>query len=144
MELDETDKRILELLSHNSRMSYSDLAKHFGFSDVAVRKRVDKLVENKVIQKFTTVLDYEKLGKNVSAFIFFKTRSDKTQQVAEQLLEIDCIYDVYISLGVYDIIAKSYCSDVTELKTLTEVKLTEINGIIEVKPSIVFDEVKSE
>ena len=82
------------------------------------------------------------MGKNVSAFIFFKTRSDKTQEIAEQLLEINDIYDVYISLGVYDIIAKAYCSDVTELKALTEGKLNEINGILEVRPSIVFSEVR--
>ena len=144
MELDEIDQKILEFLSKNSRMSYSDLARHFGFSDVAIRKRVDKLVENKVIKDFTTVVDYGKLGKNVSAFIFFNTRSDKTQEIAEQLLQIEGIYDVYISLGVYDIIAKAYCSDVAELKTLTESKLNEINGILEVKPSIVFSEVRGD
>lgn len=144
MELDEIDTKILDLLSKNSRMSYSDLARHFGFSDVAIRKRVDKLVENKIIKKFTTVVDHGKLGKNVSAFIFFKTRSDKTQEIAEQLLQLNGIHDVYISLGVYDIIATAYCSDVTELKMLTEGKLTEINGIIEVKPSIVFSEVRGD
>ncbi|MCD4739707.1 Lrp/AsnC family transcriptional regulator [archaeon] len=143
MELDAIDQKILELLSKNSRMSYSDLARHFGFSDVAIRKRVDKLVENQIITKFTTLVNYGKLGKNVSAFIFFKTRSDKTQEIAEQLLAVEGIHDVYISLGVYDIIAKAYCSDVTELKQLTESKLTDINGIIEVKPSIVFSEVES-
>ena len=113
----------------------------FGFSDVAIRKRVDKLVENKVIKKFTAVVDYKQLGKNVSAFIFFKTRSDKTQEIAQQLSKLEEIHDVYISLGVYDIIAKAYCRDITELKKLTEGKLNDINGILEVRPSIVFAEV---
>lgn len=144
MELDEVDTKILELLSKNSRMSYSDLARHFGFSDVAIRKRVDKLVENQIIKEFTTTLDYRKLGKNVSAFIFFKTRSDKTQEIAEQLSQVEGIHDVYISLGVYDIIAKAYCADVAELKLLTEGKLNEINGILEVRPSIVFSEVSGD
>jgi len=144
VEIDETDAKILELLSDNSRISYSDIARHFGFSDVAIRKRVDKLVEKGIIKKFTTSVDQKKLGKNVTAFLFFNTRSDKTQEIADQLLALDGIEDVYISLGVYDIIAKAHCADVIALKALTEQKLNDINGIIEVRPSIVFTEVSKD
>jgi Lrp/AsnC family transcriptional regulator for asnA, asnC and gidA len=142
MEVDEIDLKIIELLSKNSRMSYSDIARHFGFSDVAIRKRVDKLVEHGVIKRFCLEVNHKQLGKNVSAFIFFKTRSDKTQEIAEQLVQLEEIEEIYISLGVYDIIAKANCRDVTELKSLTEGKLNEINGILEVRPSIVFAEVR--
>jgi Lrp/AsnC family transcriptional regulator for asnA, asnC and gidA len=141
MDLDEIDFKIIELLSGNARMSYSDIARHFGFSDVAIRKRVEKLTEKGVIKKFTTLINHKKLGKNVSAFIFFNTRSDKTQEIADQLLGVEGIEEVYISLGVYDIIAKVYCDDVVALKQLTEGKLNEINGILEVRPSIVFTEI---
>jgi len=141
LDIDEIDSKILELLAENSRLSYSDIARHFGFSDVAIRKRVDKLVEKGIIKKFTTIVDHKMLGKNVTAFLFFNTRSDKTQEITEQLLLIDGIEEVYISLGVYDIIAKVHCSDVVALKELTEKKLNDINGIIEVRPSIVFTEV---
>ena len=94
-----------------------------------------------IIKSFTTVVDNKKLGKNVTAFIFLNTRSDKTQEIADQLLAIEGIADVYISLGVYDIIAKVHCADVVALKELTEKRLNDINGIIEVRPSIVFTEV---
>jgi Lrp/AsnC family transcriptional regulator for asnA, asnC and gidA len=141
MDLDEIDLKIISLLEENSRMSYSDIARNFGFSDVAIRKRVEKLVEKGVIKKFTSIVDRKKLGKNVSAFIFFNTRSDKTQEIADQLLQVEGISEVYISLGVYDIIAKVHCDDVVALKQLTEGKLNEINGILEVRPSIVFTEV---
>jgi len=141
VDVDEIDLKIIELLKENARMSYSDMAKHFGFSDVAIRKRVDKLVEKGVIKKFTTVIDHKKLGKNVTAFIFIKTRSDKTNEIADQLLSIPGIEEVYISLGLYDIIAKIHCDDVVALKSLTEGKLNDINGILEVRPSIVFSEI---
>lgn len=144
MDLDEIDLKIISLLEENSRMSYSDIARNFGFSDVAIRKRVEKLVEKGVIKKFTSIVDRKKLGKNVSAFIFFNTRSDKTQEIADQLLQIEGVSEVYISLGVYDIIAKVHCDDVVALKQLTEGKLNEINGILEVRPSIVFTEVSKQ
>jgi Lrp/AsnC family transcriptional regulator for asnA, asnC and gidA len=142
MEVDEVDLKLIELLNGNARMSYSDLARHFGFSDVAIRKRVDKLVEKGVIKKFTTVVNQKKLGKNVCAFIFFNTRSDKTQEIADQLAGVDGVEEVYISLGVYDIVAKVHCEDVMALRNLTEKKLNDINGILEIRPSIVFTEVQ--
>ena len=141
IDVDEIDLKILELLSRDSRMSYSEMAKHFGFSDVAIRKRVDKLVEKGVIKKFSAVIDQKKLGKNVMAFIFLKTRSDKTQEVAEQLVRMDGIEEVFVSMGVFDLIAKAYCEDVVALKELAEHKLNDINGILEVRPSIVFTEI---
>lgn len=142
MEIDEIDTKILDLLNRDARMSYSEIARHFGFSDVAIRKRVDKLVDKGIITRFTTEVDHKKLGKNVSAFIFLNTRSDKTQEIAEQLLAIEGIEEVYVSMGVYDIIVKAHCSDVVDLKDLTETKLNDINGILEVRPSIVFSEAK--
>ncbi|MBN3037114.1 MAG: Lrp/AsnC family transcriptional regulator [Candidatus Diapherotrites archaeon] len=141
MDLDEIDLKILELLSKDSRLSYSEIARHFGFSDVAIRKRVDKLVERGIIQAFTTRVDHKRLGKNVSAFVFFNTRSDKTQEIADQLIALPDVSNVYVSLGVYDIIALVHCADINALKDLTERKLKDINGILEVKPSIVFSEV---
>jgi DNA-binding Lrp family transcriptional regulator len=139
--MDDIDGKILELLTENSRMSFSEIARYFGFSDVAIRKRVDKLVDKGIIKRFTTVVDHKKLGKQVSAFVFFKTRSDKTQEVAEQLVSIDGVYDIYIALGVYDIITRVHCRDVGELRELTEERFNNINGILEVRPSIVFTEV---
>jgi len=141
MDVDEIDLKILDLLTADSRLSYSEIARHFGFSDVAIRKRVDKLIEKGVIKGFTTVCDYKKLGKEVMSFIFFKTRSDKTQEIADQLFEIPGIHEVFISLGAYDIIARCYCKDVAELKALAESRLSTLNGVLEVRPSIVFSEV---
>ena len=142
MDYDEIDLKILELLSNNSRISYSDIARNFGFSDVAIKKRVDKLIEKGLIRKFTTDVDYKKLGKNVTAFILLKTRSDKTREIAEQLLLIDGVESVYLTLGVFDVLAKIHCDDVVALKKLTEEKLNEINGILEIRPAIVSEDVQ--
>ncbi len=143
-EIDEIDRKILKLLKKDARMSFSEIARQFGFSDVAIKKRVDKLVDKGVIKKFTAVLDREKLGKSVSAFIFLKTRSNKVNEVAEKLLDSEPIEDVFVSMGVYDIIAKAYCQDVPHFKEFTEDKLNNINGILESRPSIVVSEIKEE
>ncbi len=138
MELDEVDKRILELLRENSRLSFSEIARQFGFSDVAIRKRIDKLVERGVVKKFTCEIDYSKLGKPVSAFIFIKTRADRTNDVMETLKEFQDIQEIYQVMGEYDIIARANVSSIDALKELTDEKMANIHGVMEVKPNIIF------
>ena len=62
MKLDETDKRILELLTINGRMSYVDIGKELGLSRVAIRERVNQLIEKGIIEKFSVVINSEKVG----------------------------------------------------------------------------------
>ena len=48
--LDDIDRRLVELLIHNARMSYSDLGQAVGLSRVAVKARVRALEERGVIE----------------------------------------------------------------------------------------------
>ncbi|MBD1381093.1 AsnC family transcriptional regulator [Bacillus sp. IB182487] len=68
MKVDQTDKKILELLSINGRMSYVDIGKELGLSRVAVRERVNQMMEKGIIEKFSVVINSEAVGKTVSAF----------------------------------------------------------------------------
>ncbi len=140
IELDEVDKRILELLKQNSRLSFSEIARQFGFSDVAIRKRIEKLVERGVVKRFTCELDYAKLGKPVSAFIFIKTRADRTSEVLDALKEIPDIQEIYQVMGEYDIIARANVSSIEALKEMTEKRISNIHGVMEVKPNIIFSQ----
>ena len=54
--LDEKDKKILELLIEDSRRTYGSIAEQVDLSESTVRKRVDKLREEGVIEKFTFLM----------------------------------------------------------------------------------------
>jgi DNA-binding Lrp family transcriptional regulator len=51
--LDETDKKILSILHEEGRISYTDLGKRVGLSRVAVQTRINNLIEEGIIEKFT-------------------------------------------------------------------------------------------
>ncbi len=140
-ELDEIDKRILEILKENSRISFSELARQFGFSDVAMRKRVEKLVERGIIKKFTCEIDYSKIGKPISAFVFIRTRADRTNEVLEELKNLD-VEEIYQIVGDFDIVIKVNVPDIHSLRDLTDKKISGIHGVLEVKPSIIYTRVE--
>lgn len=53
--LDKQDIIILLKLKENARISYSALAESTHMSDVAVKKRIDALISNQIIEKFTII-----------------------------------------------------------------------------------------
>ena len=68
-ELEGTDRKILELLAHDGRMSFTDLGKATGLSTSAVHQRVKRLESRGLIQGYGATLDHEQLGLPLTAFI---------------------------------------------------------------------------
>lgn len=132
--MDSTDKKILDVLSENSRISFKDLSKKLRISDVAVKKRTDKLVKSGVIKKFTLEIDNSKVGKSVTSLVLIKSEAGKTKEIASALRELG---DVYTTLGEYEIILKLNSEGIDELRKIVENKISLLNGVIEVKTNIV-------
>ncbi|MGB3457944.1 MAG: winged helix-turn-helix transcriptional regulator, partial [Halobacteriota archaeon] len=69
IELDEIDKKIIEMLQEDSRKTFVEIAKELGVSDPTIHVRVKKLQEAGIIEKFTAVLAPAKVEMGVAAFI---------------------------------------------------------------------------
>lgn len=67
--LDGIDRKILNLLQRDGRMSQHDLAKSVGLSSPATGERLRKLEERGIIRGFTAILEPKLLGRDVTAFI---------------------------------------------------------------------------
>jgi len=87
-ELDSLDYQILELLSRDSRIGYTNIAKILNRSHITVKKRIDRLEELKIIQGWTVRLDYEKMGYTIIALIEVSIAKGK-------LLEVEQIKLIY-------------------------------------------------
>jgi len=67
--LDATDWRILETLQADGRASYAELARAVSMSPSAVTERVRRLEEAGVITGYSAVVDPERLGLSIMAFV---------------------------------------------------------------------------
>jgi Lrp/AsnC family transcriptional regulator, leucine-responsive regulatory protein len=67
--VEDQDRRIVELLRQDGRMSYTDLGKAMGMSTSAVHQRVRRLEERGVIKGYAAVVDYSALNVPLTAFI---------------------------------------------------------------------------
>lgn len=135
--MDSTDDKILTELQKDARISYTDLAKKLDMSDVAIKKRVDRLIDDGIIKHFSIELDHKKLGKNVRALIFLRVQPEETAQIAGALKKMDSIVKTSSLLGQYDFFLETVCKDLDELKRITEEKISTLKGVNEIRTHIV-------
>ena len=67
--VEDQDRRIVDLLRADGRMSYTDLGKAMGMSTSAVHQRVRRLEERGVIKGYAAVVDHTALDLPLTAFI---------------------------------------------------------------------------
>ena len=136
MELDETDLKLVDFLRKDSSISYTELAKQLDISDVAIKKRVDKLLANNVIKNFTINVNYRELGKPIHAFLFVKCVPREADKLNESFKAPD-ILRVMPTIGEYDYIVEVATKSVEDLRAVAEDKIGGVRGVLQVRTVIV-------
>jgi len=120
--LDDKDKRILEMLLEDSRRAYKEISEDpiVNLSESTVRKRVIKLQEEGVIEKFTIKICRE----DERCIIAFLTLFPKTQTETKELLREAQILpqceEVYFLAGECGVLIKVNVPEIIELDALIE------------------------
>lgn len=143
MKLDEVDLKILQLLKENGRMSYVDIGKVLALSRVAIRERVNHLMDNGVIEKFTVVINSEKVGKGVSAFFEVDCEPTYLVSVAEKLAENPTVASCYQMTGPSTLHMHVLVEDFTSLEQFINNELYALEGITRVESHILLRRFKS-
>ena len=71
--MDGIDQQIVDLLRANGRLSREQIAREVSLSRPAVHERVKRLEEGRVIRGYTAEVDWNALGKPLTAFINVRT-----------------------------------------------------------------------
>ncbi len=125
--LDEIDKAIIRELQLDGRTPYAKLGPAVGLSQAAVRQRVQRLIENGVMQ-VVAVTDPLMLGFNLEAMIGVEVDGD-LRAVASKLAEVDNVDYVVVTTGRFDLVLEVVCRDHEEL-------LQIINDVIRAIPGV--------
>lgn len=118
--LDEKDKIILEMLIEDSRRPYREIADEIGLSESTVRKRVIRLQEGGVIEKFTIRICREE-ERCIIAFITLIPKSE--MEIKELLRETQVLpqcEEVYFLAGQCGVLIKVNVPEINELDALME------------------------
>jgi Lrp/AsnC family transcriptional regulator, leucine-responsive regulatory protein len=97
-DLEATDRRIVELLAVDGRMSYTDLGKATGLSTSAVHQRVKRLEQRGLITGYGATIDHDAIGLPLTAFMSITpidpSAPDDYPQRLEHITEIESCWSV--------------------------------------------------
>jgi len=140
--VDEIDLKIIELLVNNSRLSYRDISKKLNIGLATVSRRIKNLEENRIIKKYTTVLDYSKLGKKCLLCCFIQIKSgSNVEKLAQQISMYEDVQNICYIAGDFELSIIANCSDQEEaMNFVSQIsKIPEVNRVI---PHTVFKQYK--
>ena len=132
---------LLKILKENARMPFLHIARLFGVSETAIRKKVKKLKEEGVIRRYTIEIDYKKLGYEVQAIIGLDVKPEQLINVIEQLKELNEVTSLYSTSGDHVLIAECWFKDSNELMSFVK-KLNSMAGVTRACPAIVVEKIK--
>jgi DNA-binding Lrp family transcriptional regulator len=132
--VDQIDERILGLLEENSRMTYVEIGTIVGLSEGAVRNRIQGLVSNEIIKRFTIeksvshgVRALTMIAVNPTVPTFEVSQKVDTLEGAEQLYEVT---------GEYDVVLVSHGSNIESINKIIE-DIRKIPGVEQTNTIIV-------
>ncbi len=125
--LDEIEKAIIGELQVDGRMAFSQLAPKVGLSQAAVRQRVNRLTERRVIQ-IVAVTDPLSLGLTTQAMVGVTVSGD-VRQVAAAIGAMEEAEYVLVTAGRYDVLAEVLCANNESLLNLVNDKILGLSGV---------------
>lgn len=140
--MDQTDKKIVNALSENARISASELSDKVNLSVSAVIERIRKLEAAGIIKKYTTVLDEQKLGLDVTAFISVLMDHPRFNEgfirfANEKPAIVECNYIA----GDYDYLVKVRTDSTLSLERLLD-EVKSVPGVGRTKTMLVLSQSK--
>lgn len=113
MRLDETDHRIIGVLRYNARSSIRDIAKKLRLRPSTVHVRIQKLIRDNIIEKFTIKLNNKAVNENFIVFVFIATETI----IDNAAFQNKYIKEVFGITGEYDLLMKCKFADIEEFNS---------------------------
>lgn len=145
MAIDKIDSHILAVLQEEGRISNADLAQRVGLSDSAASRRVRQLEEAGYIDRYVALLDAEKLGLGITAYVQVNLK-DQTEALTEAFKAAASrdpeVVSCYVTSGNYDLLLKVVSADMKAYSEFTLHRLQNMPGVQNISSNFVLEVIK--
>jgi Lrp/AsnC family leucine-responsive transcriptional regulator len=87
-DLDEMDRKIMDLLLNNGRLSHEQIGKEVHLSRPAVFERIKRMEAKGVIRGYGARISWEDVGFPLTAFIWIRTNTVNCNEVGQQIAAV--------------------------------------------------------
>lgn len=145
--LDKIDRRILEILQQDGRITNLQLADQVGLSPTATSERLRTLLREGCITGYGARLDPQRLGFGLLVFVevnLDKTTPDAFERFAEAVRRAPQVLECHMVAGGFDYLLKARLQDMTAYRAFLGDVLLGFPGVRETRTYAVMEEVKTD
>lgn len=129
-EPDNLDLQILGILMEDATIPYTEIAKKLIVSGGTIHVRMKKMHDLEVIKGSHLMIDPQKIGYDICAFLgIFLEKGSQYKDAVENLRNIKEIVELHYCTGLYSMFAKIICRDTNHLRHVLNEDIQGVKGI---------------
>jgi Lrp/AsnC family transcriptional regulator len=143
--LDDTDLKVLRVLQQDGSLTVSEVAERVGLSQSPCSRRINRMIEDRVILGRSIILDRRKLGFDATILVRIKLSGHGRQSISvfqEAALRIPEVQVVQLMLGEFDFNLRVVVRDMDHFQLLLREKLVMLPGVHEIQSTVILEETK--
>jgi Lrp/AsnC family transcriptional regulator, regulator for asnA, asnC and gidA len=135
--IDKTDLKIINLLIGDGRIHAAEIARQMGnISERAVRYRIERMIENDVMQ-ISAVVNPRSVGLSVVADVWIECDADAIMEVARRMTDLEEISYVACSIGERDVSVQVLARDTGDVYRFVTEVIAKVPGVRKTTTNIV-------
>lgn len=134
--IDELDRKILQHIANNSRISFLEVARLCNISGAAVHQRVQRMINNNIIIGSQFSIDMTKVGYETCAYVSLSfDQASRLDSIEESIKKIPEVVECYHTLGLFDLLVKIYANSNSHLLSIIQTQLKPL-GVVRSETTI--------
>ncbi len=125
---DDTDRAIIAQLQYDGRKPFTEIAAEIGVTEGAVRRRVKRMVDAKVLQ-IVGVVEPQYLGQQSAGMIGVNVQAGQIEAAAQRIAQFPEVSYLFMASGGYDLFVEVYCRDREHFVSFLNDELQMVPGV---------------
>lgn len=143
--IDQTDRKILEKLQANAKITNAQLSKDIGLSPAPTLERVKKLETSGIIKSYHAKLDTSLIGLGVNTFVMVTLKGHNKKNIdlfLQEINQIDEVIECHHTTGTGDFILRVIAADIASYQKLMLEKVSEIEVVDSLQSMVILSTFK--
>jgi len=138
---DGKDLEILKLLEEDSRKNYKDIGEKVGKAASSIHNRINKMIDNEIIKRFTIEVDSKKIGYSITAIILLQIKGSYIAEIQDKLKGNINVYGIYDTTGDWDSILLVKFKKIEDLNAFLK-KINKLQHVERTSTSVCLNVIK--
>lgn len=140
--LDHIDQMIIDLLTHNARMSYVEIGERVGLSRVAVKTRIQAMEDKGIIEEYTTIINPQKITNSISFYFEMELAHSLFQQAVDTLKAQDIVTQIYHVSGKNKLHVHAVAASHEEMEAFLQQVVYPMPGVLALNCNVILSRIK--